>query len=76
MKKLIFILLILIFLSNATSAFAQQWFFLMNGAAGGSSTDVYVVVGPFKDIDTCIKLNRWAKEQHSRNKVSICWRSL
>jgi len=75
MKKFIFIsLIILSVVINTPFIFAQQnivkhWYFLM-------STDIFVVVGPFDNLKTCIELNTWAKQNGvRRNKISPCWES-
>jgi hypothetical protein len=83
MKKLTTVSLVLVLLVGMVPAFAQQpaptpprtgkWFFLMSGAAGGFSTNVFVVAGPFKDQADCDEINEWSKKQGA--KVSRCWYS-
>ncbi len=89
MKRWIIVTLVLVLATSTITAFAQQsevqkkilaatgstpqWFFLMAGAAGGFSTKVFVVAGPFKNQVDCNELNMWAKKNYAI--VSRCWDS-
>jgi len=58
---------------NPTTTNKGRWFFLMSGAAGGFSTNVFIVAGPFKNQADCNELNTWAKGKNAT--VSRCWYS-